>query len=141
MRLQGRCPAREGFAISGTQSQNALLAVGNAGGKVLLFFNDGTPLTANLEAQERLHEAQSIISTLRKQVDESTAKKYAFFLRESQIGSVEQLLTKAEQAVEFQNTLIALIDRQLKNYANAYPEQFGEVDISDDLAASEAAMQ
>ena len=96
-------------------------------------------ITANLEAQERLHEAQSIISTLRKQVDESTAKKYAFFLRESQIGSVEQLLTKAEQAVEFQNTLIALIDRQLKNYANAYPEQFGEVDISDDLAASQAA--
>ncbi len=44
-------PTQEGFAISGTQSQNALLAVGNAGGKVLLFFNDGTPLTANLEAQ------------------------------------------------------------------------------------------
>lgn len=43
-------PGQGRFSFSGTQAQNALLAVGHKGGFVLLFFNDGTPLTVNLEA-------------------------------------------------------------------------------------------
>ena len=68
-------------------------------------------------------------------------QKYAFFLRETKIGSVEALLAKAEQVLEFQTILTRQIEEQLQDYANAFPTQFEEVDIRDDQAASEAAMQ
>ena len=96
-------------------------------------------ITAMLEAQERLAESATTLRTLRQRIDETTPQKYAFFLRETKIGTVEALLVKAEQALEFQTTLTRLIEEQLQNYANAFRAQFDEVDIRDDQAASEAA--
>ena len=45
----------------------------------------------------------------------------------------------AEQTVAFGETLTRQIEQQLLRYAEAYPEQYKLVDISDDRAASEAA--
>lgn len=98
-------------------------------------------ITAMLEAQERLAEANTTLRTLRQRIDETTPQKYAFFLRETKIGSVEALIAKAEQVLEFQTILTRQIEEQLQDYANAFPTQFEEVDIRDDQAASEAAMQ
>lgn len=89
-------------------------------------------ITANIEAQQRLAEAQNYLRTLRQTADETTARKFAFFLRESGLHTVDQLITNAEQAYDFQQVLTRQIDEQLQNYANAYPKQFEDVDISDD---------
>ena len=45
------------------------------------------------------------------------------------------MLTYAEQAVNFQLELTHQIDEQLQDYANLYPKQFEDVDISDDQPA------
>ncbi len=96
-------------------------------------------ITASIEAQQRLAETESTLRTLRQRIDETTPQKYAFFLKQTNIESVEALLNKAEQVMEFQTTLTRQIEQQLHNYAKAYPVQFEAVDISDDQAASEAA--
>ena len=96
-------------------------------------------ITASIEAQQRLAETQTLLRNLKQGVDESTARKYAFFLRTTKIETVDRLLATAEQAVAFQESLTRHIDEQLKAYANAFPKQFEAVDISDDRAASEAA--
>jgi hypothetical protein len=92
-------------------------------------------ITANVEAQQRLAEAQTYLRTLQRTADESTARKFAFFLRETGLYTVEQMLTYAEQAVNFQLELTHRIDEQLQDYANLYPKQFEDVDISDDQPA------
>ena len=89
-------------------------------------------ITASMEAKQRLEEANTTLRTLRERIDEATPKKYAFFLRETQIESVERLLAKAEEQVAFQQSLTTLIEQQLRNYAKAYPNQFGEVNLGDD---------
>ncbi len=96
-------------------------------------------ITANIEARQRVAETATILQTFKQRVDELTARKYAFFLRETKIGSVEQMVTAAEQVLDFQQQLTQQIDAQLQAYAQAYPKQFEKVDISDDQAASEAA--
>jgi len=96
-------------------------------------------ITASIEAQQRLAETESTLRTLQQRIDESTARKYAFFLKQTGIPSVEDLVSKAEQAYSFQTELTRQIEQQLSNYANAYPKQYEKVDISDDRAASEAA--
>ena len=92
-------------------------------------------ITANVEAQQRLAEAQTYLRTLQRTADESTARKFAFFLRETGLFTVRQMLTYAEQAVNFQLELTHRIDEQLQDYANRYPKQFEDVDISDDQPA------
>lgn len=92
-------------------------------------------ITANVEAQQRLAEAQTYLRTLQRTADESTARKFAFFLRETGLYTVQQMLTYAEQAVNFQLELTHQIDEQLQDYANLYPKQFEDVDISDDQPA------
>lgn len=96
-------------------------------------------ITASIEAQQRLAETQTLLRDLKQGVDEYTARKYAFFLNVTKIGTVDGLLKIAEQAVTFQESLTRRIDEQLKAYANAYPQQFEQVDISDDKEASDAA--
>ena len=96
-------------------------------------------ITANIEVRQRMEEVNTLLRQFRERVDDSTAKKYAYFLREAKIGTVEQLIRTAEQADAFQQYLTLLINAQLQNYADAYPKQFKEVDISDDKAASDAA--
>ena len=98
-------------------------------------------ITASIEAQQRLAETQTLLRDLKQGVDDYTPRKYAFFLAVTKIETVERLLETAEQAVAFQETLTRQIDEQLKAYANAYPKQFEQVDISDDKAASDAATQ
>lgn len=92
-------------------------------------------ITANVEAQQRLAEAQTYLRTLQRTADESTERKFAFFLRETGLFTVRQMLTYAEQAVNFQLELTHQIDEQLQDYANLYPKQFEDVDISDDQPA------
>lgn len=96
-------------------------------------------ITASLMAQERLAEANTALRTLRQRIDDSTPRKYAFFLKQTEIGTVEQLLSQAEQTIAFQTHLTDLISTQLQQYAQAYPAQFEKVDISDERAASENA--
>lgn len=96
-------------------------------------------ITANIEAQQRLAEAGTLLRTLKQRIDENTAKKYAFFLHETKMLSVDQMIQTAEQAFAFQEQLTQKIDEQLQSYAVAFPKQFEKVDISDDRAASEAA--
>jgi len=96
-------------------------------------------ITASIEAKQQLEESQALLRELKQRVDEFTARKYAFFLHETKIGTTRQLVETAEQAVAFQEALTLQIDGQLQNYANAYPKQFEAVDISDDKAASDAA--
>lgn len=96
-------------------------------------------ITASIEAQQRLEETRGTLLTLKQGIDDYTAKKYAFFLRETKMLTTDQLVRTAEQAVAFQQELTQLIDAQLKNYGKAFPDQFEKVDISDDRAESEAA--
>lgn len=96
-------------------------------------------ITASLVAQERTEEVNTLFRTMRKQINETTESKYAYFLRRTRLLTVDRLVDKATQMVALQQSLTAQIDEQLHNYAGAYPEQFEKVDISDDRAASEAA--
>ena len=98
-------------------------------------------ITASMMAQERLAETKTLLNTLRQRVDATTERKYVFFLRETGIASTERLIESAEQAVAFQEQLTEQIAAQLRNYAEAYPKQYKDVDISDDKAASDAATQ
>ena len=75
----------------------------------------------------------------KQRINDLTAQKYSFFLRETKMDSVEGMISSAEQLLAFQEELTRLIDRQLQNYAEAFPKQFKDVDISDDFAASQAA--
>lgn len=95
-------------------------------------------ITANIEAQQRVAETSTLLRTFKQRVNELTAQKYAFFLRETKMATVERLVETAEQTLAFQQMLTQQIDEQLHAYANAYPKQFEAVDISDDQAASEA---
>lgn len=96
-------------------------------------------IVALAEAQQRQAEVQTLLQTMKEHIDASTAKKYAFFLNATSMQSVEQLQQTAEQTVAFGETLTRQIEQQLRRYAEAYPEQYKLVDISDDRAASEAA--
>lgn len=96
-------------------------------------------ITALLELQKSYEEANTLLRTMQQQVNEATASKYAYFLRKTKVLTVDRLLSKATQMVELQQNLTRQIDEQLQNYANAYPKQFEDVDISDDKAASDAA--
>ena len=89
-------------------------------------------ITALLIAQQQLEENRTLLRNLRQTVDESVAKKYAFFLNATKLVTIERLLQTAEQTVAFQEILTRQIDEQLQDYANAYPQQFEDVDISDD---------
>lgn len=96
-------------------------------------------ITANIEAKQHAAETENMLRTLKQRIDASTAQKYVYFLNATKIVTVERLVETAEQAFAFQQLLTRQIDEQLQNYANAYPKQFEDVDISDDQAASEAA--
>lgn len=96
-------------------------------------------ITASLEVKERTEEVNSLLRTMLQQVNETTASKYAFFLRRTKLLTIDRLNDKAKEITAFQTYLTDMIDRQLHAYAEAYPQQFEEVDISDDRAASEAA--
>lgn len=96
-------------------------------------------ITANIEAQQRIEEANTLMRNFQQRINDLTAQKYAFFLSETKMDSVQGLIRSAEQLIAFQAELTQLIDRQLHNYADAYPKQFEAVDISDDFAASQAA--
>ena len=96
-------------------------------------------ITANIEVQQRMEEIHDMLRNFKQRIDETTDKKYAYFLRETKIATVERLVEIAEQADAFQQFLTLQINVQLHNYAKAFPQQFEEVDISDDQAASEAA--
>ena len=96
-------------------------------------------ISAAIEARQRNDEAIMILNTMQEQINEATESKYAFFLRRTQLLTLDRLTDKAKQMVDFHLQLTQLIDQQLRNYADAYPKQYEEVDISDDQAASEAA--
>ena len=96
-------------------------------------------ITAAIEARQRNEEAITILNTMQQQINEATESKYAFFLRRTQLLTMDRLTDKAKQMIDFHQQLTQLIDQQLRNYADAYPKQFEDVDISDDQAASEAA--
>ena len=96
-------------------------------------------ITASLEARQRTEEVISLLREMQKRINPTTASKYAFFLRRTQLLTVERLTDKAKQIAAFQQMLAQQIDTQLQNYGKAYPKQFEAVDISDDQAASEAA--
>jgi len=96
-------------------------------------------ITANIEVQHRMEMISAMLKEFRQRIDDATAMKYAYFLRETKLMTVEQLIHAAEQADAFQQFLTLQINAQLHNYAAAYPQQFEEVDISDDKAASDAA--
>lgn len=96
-------------------------------------------ITAAIEARQRNEEAITILNTMQQQINEATESKYAFFLRRTQLLTMDRLTDKAKQMINFHQQLTQLIDQQLRNYADAYPKQFEDVDISDDQAASEAA--
>ena len=96
-------------------------------------------ITASLELRQRTEEVISLLRKMRQQTNETTASKYAFFLRRTQLLTTERLTDKAKQMAAFQQMLTQQVDTQLQNYGKAYPKQFEAVDISDDQAASEAA--
>ncbi len=96
-------------------------------------------ITANIETQQRIEEANTLMQKFKQRINDLTAQKYSFFLRETKMDSVEGMISSAEQLLAFQEELTRLIDRQLQNYAEAFPKQFKAVDISDDFAASQAA--
>lgn len=96
-------------------------------------------ITANIEAKQHLAESETLLRTLKQTADEATARKFDYFLRETKMLTIEQLVQTAEQAFAFQQQLTQQINQQLQNYAAAYPKQFKDVDISDDFAASQAA--
>ena len=96
-------------------------------------------ITANIEAKQHVAETESLLHTLKQRIDASTAQKYVYFFNATKMVTVERLVETAEQALAFQQLIARQIDEQLQNYANAYPKQFEDVDISDDRAASEAA--
>ena len=96
-------------------------------------------ITAAIVARERLNESRTLLKAFKKRIDTNTADKYGFFLHETKMVTVERMVQTAEQAYAFQQELTQLIEQQLHNYAEAYPKQFAEVDISDDKAASDAA--
>ena len=95
-------------------------------------------ITANIEVQQHHEETNTLLRSFKQLIDDNTQKKYAFFLREAKLTSVEQMIETAEQAVAFEQQLTIRIGEQLRKYAEAFPRQFEAVDISDDQAASEA---
>ena len=96
-------------------------------------------ITASLVARERTEEVRTLCRTMQQQINESTAAKYAYVLKRTELASVDGLTRRADELLALQQQLTELIDRQLHNYAAAFPKQFEDVDISDDRAASEAA--
>lgn len=96
-------------------------------------------ITSLLMARRQISEADNLLTTMKQRMDASTAKKYAFFLRETKLATTEELIRIAEQTAAFQRQLVQQMERQLQSYATAYPKQYEKVDISDDQAASEAA--
>lgn len=95
-------------------------------------------IAANIEAQQRLEETRGLLLELKQRVDDMTAKKYVYFMNETKIADVNQLVSIAEQATAFEEALCRQIDEQLQRYAEAYPKQYKKVDISDAKAASDA---
>ena len=96
-------------------------------------------ITASLVARERTEEMKTLYRTMQQQINESTAAKYAYVLKRTELLTVEGLTKRADELLALQQELTDRIDRQLHNYAAAFPKQFEDVDISDDRAASEAA--
>ena len=86
-------------------------------------------ISASLEAQQRYAEASTLLQSFKERVDESTEKKYAFFLKEAKFRNFEQVLASAVSMLDFQRVLTQQIGEQLEDYANAYPHQFEDVDL------------
>lgn len=96
-------------------------------------------ITAGIEVRQRMENVNNLLRQFKERIDDATARKYAYFLHETKIETVEQLVRIAEQTDAFQQYLTLQINAQLQNYANAYPKQFADVDIADDKAESDAA--
>ena len=86
-------------------------------------------ITASLEAQQRYAESTTLLQNFRQRVDESSEKKYAFFLKEAKFHDFQQVLAQAVKALDFQRVLTQQIEEQLQDYANAYPHQFEDVEL------------
>lgn len=86
-------------------------------------------ISASLEAQQRYAEASTLLKTFRQRTDESSEKKYAFFLKEAKFPNFEQVLAYAVKVLDFQRVVTQQIEEQLQEYANAYPHQFEDMEL------------
>ena len=86
-------------------------------------------ISATLEAQQRFAEATTLLQTFRQRIDESSEKKYAFFLKEAKFANFEQVLAYAVKVLDFQRVLTQQIEEQLQEYANTYPHQFEDMEL------------
>ena len=86
-------------------------------------------ISASLEAQQRYAEASTLLQTFRQRTDDSSEKKYAFFLKEAKFANFAQVLAYAVKVLDFQRVLTQQIEEQLQEYANAYPHQFEDMEL------------